>query len=278
MTETLGMVLEELRQTKQELKLIIEAAEVRLTLKVEEINNRLNKLERENYRLKEELEVLERKSKEKNIVIFGLKHPSHISFDFISQELKRLVGVEVLSSDLSNFYPLGKNESCPIKVEFVSYLKKASLLENAKQLKGTNVSIANDLTIKQRQDYKILRNHLYLAKQDKNTNCFIKNNKLHVNNKIYSVEDLEQSEVCLEADEKSISAPGTPSSQSHHAKEILKPIEKQVPFDSRNQRSTAGTSPVPTGTVKKLQPRKDQEEKNKVETRSKVSRNILKNS
>ncbi|KAG5883849.1 hypothetical protein JTB14_000679 [Gonioctena quinquepunctata] len=39
---------------------------------------------------------------------------------------------------------------------------------------------------------------------------------LYVNNKTYSVEDLEQSEASAEINEKSNSAPGTPSSQNHH--------------------------------------------------------------
>ncbi|KAG5883850.1 hypothetical protein JTB14_000680 [Gonioctena quinquepunctata] len=133
MTETIGMVLDEIRKTKQELISIIEAVEGRLTLKVEEITNRLNKLERENYMLKEELELQERKNKEKNIIIFGLKHTGQITLEFIT--LKKLIGVELLPTDLSNFYPLEKKESCPIKVELVSYLKKTSLMVNAKQLK-----------------------------------------------------------------------------------------------------------------------------------------------
>ncbi|KAG5877264.1 hypothetical protein JTB14_009760 [Gonioctena quinquepunctata] len=104
MTDTIGMVIDEIRQTKQELKSLIEAVEVRITLKVEEINRRLNKLENENKLIQERTENLERKIKENNIVIFGLKHPGqNITIDFISRELERLVGIEVQAANLNNF-------------------------------------------------------------------------------------------------------------------------------------------------------------------------------
>ncbi|KAG5879599.1 hypothetical protein JTB14_025246 [Gonioctena quinquepunctata] len=182
MTETIGMVIDEIRQTKQELKSLIEAVEVRITLEVEEINRRLNKLEKENKLIQERTENLERKIKENNIVIFGLKQ--NITIDFISRELEILVGIEVQAADLNNFYTLGKTESCPIKIELIYFLKKKEILRNTRKLKGTSISIANDMTFKQREDSKILRKHLNLARQDNIVNCFIKNNKLFVNNQI----------------------------------------------------------------------------------------------
>ncbi|KAG5873644.1 hypothetical protein JTB14_036190 [Gonioctena quinquepunctata] len=93
---------------------------------------------------------------------------------------------------------------------------------------------------------------------------------LYVNNKTYSVEDLEQSEASAEINEKSNSAPGTPSSQNHH-----KTAEKTILTDiNRNQKPPSFSTPAAIGAGKKQQPiRKDEEEKKKVETRSKVTRN-----
>lgn len=75
-------------------------------------------------------------------------------------------------------------------MEFVSFIKKKYVLNSAKEPKGTNISIGKDLTIKERQDNQTFRNHLHLASQYKIINCFIWNNTLHVNNEIYTVEDL----------------------------------------------------------------------------------------
>lgn len=59
---------------------------------------------------------------------------------------------------------------------------------NARNLKGTKISIA---TGEQRQDYKIHKRHLHLAKQDKNKDCFIKILNYKSMYKIY-IEDLEE--------------------------------------------------------------------------------------
>ena len=136
-------------------------------------------------------------------------------------------------SDLNNFDPLGKEDNCPFKVEFISYIKKATILKNSNKLKGTNIYITNDLAQKQREENKILRKHLYLAKQEGNNNCYIKRNKLHVNNEIYTPQDLEN---CEEAEtthlEKSSSAPETPTVQtlpnSEERKDQKKALDKFI--------------------------------------------------
>lgn len=112
--------------------------------------------------------------------------------------------------DLNNFYPLGKTENCPVKIEFLSYLKKASIFKNIQKLKGTKIAIANDLTPKQREENQILRKHLYLAKQNEDNICFIRKTRLHVNNRVYTPEELEN---CVEIEDtyqvKPNSAPET---------------------------------------------------------------------
>lgn len=291
MTEGIEMVINEIKLTKQELKSIIEAVEVRITLKIEDINRRLSKVEKQNQLFEEKIEQLERKSKENNIIIFGLKHPAqNISVDFITSEFRRLIEVDIQELDIKNFYALGKTETAPIKVEFVSILKKNSILTNSKKLKGTNITISNDLTIKQREENKTLRKHLNLARQDENTNCFIKRNKLYVNNKIYSVKDLEQSEERVETAEKSKinSAPGTPTPtlRSNNPQEI-ELTKRELLTQSNNTNNTSVFSPINTFSentkkyTKEAFPQKqkrDNEEKSKVETRSIKSRNDSKSS
>ncbi|KAG5865271.1 hypothetical protein JTB14_006491 [Gonioctena quinquepunctata] len=265
-------VSEFLRQTKQELKSLIEAVEVRITLKVEEINRRLNKLEKENKLIQERTENIERKIKENNIVIFGLKHPGqNITIDFISRKLERLVGIEVQAADLNNFYTLGKTESCPIKIEFISFLKKNEILRYMKKLKRTSISIANDMTFKQREDSKILRKHLNLARQDNIVNCFINNNKLFVNNQIYSVKDLSGTGEFLDIEEKSASnsALDTPTPPEINRIEIPTYIKETLFADIVNKTKTSIPSPVSTASGFKQ--KKETEENTKIETR--VTRN-----
>lgn len=268
-------ILEEIKQMKKELKSSIEALEVRIALGVQEINRRVIELEKENSLLKKQLELQEQRHRENNIIIFGLKHPQHnLSAEFVRNELKNLVGIEVKESDLNNFYPLGKTDSCPIKVEFVSFLKKKSILNSAKKLKGSNIFIGKDLTSKERQDNQILGKHLRLAKQDQNINCFIRNNRLHVDNKIYTVEDLEGTEEIEEISvkHKPNSAPGTPTPSSHDSyRELLKNNDKpSTSIEHKQSKRPPISSPAPqnTGTIRKDTKRKEADDKPRVETRS----------
>lgn len=223
------LILEEIKKSRQELKATIEATEVKVLLKIEEINRRLNKVEQQNIEIEEKLEQLDRLGRKNNIIIFGLQQPQQITAQSICQEIKRLIDVNISLSDLNNFYPLGKEEYCPLKVEFISYIKKASILKNSNKLKGTNIYIANDLTQKQRNENKILRKHLYLAKQEGKSSCYIKRNKLHVDNEIYTPQELEN---CEEAEtthlEKPNSAPETPTVQTLSNREERKNQEKSL--------------------------------------------------
>lgn len=286
MPETINTILEEIKQIKLELKSVIEAAEVRITLKVEEISRRINKLEKDNNFTAGKLEELERKTKENNIIIFGLKHPKqNIPIDFIITELKNIIGIDIQETDLNNVYPLGKTDSCPIKIEFVSFLKKLAVLKKSKQLKGINISLSNDMTVKQRKEQIILRKHLNLAKQDKNTNCYIKKNKLYVNNQTYTAEDLEESSELCETEEKqkTNSAPNTPIiTPTLSRKDSLKNIQKNIFVDKTQQISVPSVpSPVSaTGTINKRdskesssqQLQKKESDRMKIETRSMVTK------
>lgn len=205
-------ILDKIEKSKTELKNIIEASEVRLLLKIEEGNKRITYLEEENRELKAKLEQIERQSKVNNIVIFGLNKPlPEISVEFLCSEIKKLLKVNLLPSDINNFYPLGKTSGVPLKLELVSYLTKKDILKNTKLLKETGIYIAEDLTVKQRQEIKVLKTYLKEAKESQSyTKCYIRGNKLILNNTKYSLEEL--TELRKTKDESQVnSAPNTPN-------------------------------------------------------------------
>ncbi|CAG9817050.1 unnamed protein product [Phaedon cochleariae] len=195
-TVTNKLILDEIIKTRNELKNSIEASEARLLLKLEEANDKINKLELENKILKDKVEYLEREAKRKNLIVFGLQKASdEITPEFICSELEELLDVRVNQSEISDLYTIGIGENRPLKIEFVNNFIKSKILKNCSKLKGTNIRIANDLTLKQRQDGQLLRKHLTLARlNDKNSNCFIRRNKLVVDNTSYSPEELEKSD------------------------------------------------------------------------------------
>ncbi|KAJ8962755.1 hypothetical protein NQ318_001153 [Aromia moschata] len=59
------LILEEIKKSKQELKASIEAVEVKVLLKIEEVNRRINALEQKNKNLEDKLENIERTQRKK---------------------------------------------------------------------------------------------------------------------------------------------------------------------------------------------------------------------
>lgn len=199
----------ELEKSRNEIKSFIEATEARLLMKIEELKYTVLELQKENKVLCEENEFLKQESIKRNIVVFGLnKKRVDITAEKLCRDLNGLLDTDLSEKDLSDFYPLGKTDNCPIKIEFISNLRKKAVMKNCPKLKGKGVTIANDLTQKQRAEIKILRKHLFLAKQEgKYKDCFIKGNKLNVNGIIYTADELERVDY---QGRKPNSAPSTP--------------------------------------------------------------------
>lgn len=147
------------------MKAIIQAVEVKLSLKIEQVAHRLLGVEKENEVLRNKIESLERNQRKNNIIVFGIERSeNYINADYIIALIKDLLNIELVESDISDVYPLGKSRNSPIKIEFTSYLRKLAILKNAKKLKDSRLSISQDFTERQRRENKILRKHMIKAK------------------------------------------------------------------------------------------------------------------
>lgn len=247
---TIQQIYDEIIKNRGEIKNKIESSEKKLLLIVEEFTKKLKEVETENLLLKEQIENISRENKKNNIIIFGLTQKNtDVTGKYICQKLKDLLAVDLNESDLNDFYSLGKNINSPIKVELISYLKKKTILENCHKLKGTNITITHDQTLKERADNKVLRKHLYEAKQNKGNTCFIKKNKLHINETSYTVDDLrelENREQRANCKENSVLAASNKSKENNQATNQQEGDEK----------STEEKTETPkTGTIKKSSPK-----------------------
>ncbi|KAK9873648.1 hypothetical protein WA026_023512 [Henosepilachna vigintioctopunctata] len=130
----------------------------------------------------------------KNIIIFGLEKPFEVTPAFICEEIRRLLQVELKESDISDLYQLGKKNNCPIKVEFISYLKKKEVILNARKLKESQISIAKDLTHQQREEIRKLKSFLEKIKDRTSKKAYIRGNRIIVETKEYTLTQLESSE------------------------------------------------------------------------------------
>lgn len=188
-------ILEEIQRNRTELKNVIKESEARLLLIIESLSNKINTLEKENLNLKDKIELLERNQKQNNIVIFGLnKKSDEVTVENICQEIKTRLDINLTEADVNNIYSLGKSENSPVKIELVSLLKKKNILKNCHRLKGSNISVTQDLTLKQRQENKILRRHLRKSRENKQYRSYIKGDRLYINNVPYTSRELEKLE------------------------------------------------------------------------------------
>lgn len=162
------------------------------------INNTLRRLQNsENNicKLKKRCLYLERRIRKNNIVIFGLTVDGSEIVEQTISKLNELFGLNVTTKDINNIYKIGKSSNPPIVVEFVSFLLKKQVFHDTdklKALRGTNISVANDLCEEDRQEQKVLRKHLKVARSD-NKQARIVGNKLEVEGRLYTAAELEDS-------------------------------------------------------------------------------------
>lgn len=188
-------ILQEIKNSKTELRSAIVASESRLLLKLEEANRRILQLEGENKILNKRLQYFERQSRANNIVIRGLTLPDTVEIpDFVISELERLLGIKLSLTDLNDAFVIGRRSpQSLIKVEFISKLKRSEVLKNSSKLKGSNIYINPDLTLEERQENRVLRDRLRIEK-NKGNKCYIKHGKLYVSEKVYTAEDIARAE------------------------------------------------------------------------------------
>ncbi|KAL3284919.1 hypothetical protein HHI36_019051 [Cryptolaemus montrouzieri] len=118
------------------------------------------KLESENEELKKRLEIVDRKTRKNNLVIYGLK---------------------TTENAVSDVYKIGKTESCPVLLELLNRKLQQQILQNSYKLKGSNISLSPDYTPEERRARKILVVRMREAKEE-GKSAYIRGNTLIVEN------------------------------------------------------------------------------------------------
>lgn len=185
------------------------------------------------------------------------------------------MSINIQPQDIDNFYRIGKTDkktSRPIIVRFVRFIEKQLILKNLSKLKGTGISITNDLTPEQQEVQKVLYKYCRIARS-KQLTAKINKNQLVVNGEHFTIEDLKgvyeetfgDSLINKNQLFRNNSAPATPDSQAS-AK------------DSRNSPNCYYTSPknqvlLPKALEKpKIQEKKQTSPVKKISTRAASAR------
>lgn len=135
---------------------------------LEEAKQKIKELTVENESLKKRVEFLDRETRRNNVILFGIKEvdrrllASHL-IDLVSQKL----GIGLRLEDINGVTYLGKqqdNKPRPVKLELISNLKKAEIFRNVRKLKGTGISLSDDLAKEERAERKLVYHRFKEAK------------------------------------------------------------------------------------------------------------------
>lgn len=246
-------ILDEIRKSKVELKNCIEASEARVLLEVSALKNKIKCLEEENEELKARLDHLERRSCKYSLVVFGMNRrlPS-VSTKSVAAVLSELLGLHLIDNDFRDAYLLGSGANCPIKVELLYQRKRAEILGNARKLKGTGVSVSQDLTHNQLCQLRALREHLSRLRKTSTAKSYIRGNKLYLDGAAYTLQDLENLDTETAVGHKaSNSAPSTPvgkvdDNRSRHCEASGNTARRVTPTNLRGNQDDTSTSTIAT--------------------------------
>lgn len=208
------------------------------------VSTEIENLKKTNVELNNRVSNMERQLRSKNVIIHGLPendgaklHTAIIMF------LSATLGVLIREENIEYVGRLGpkiNNKIRPVLLKLSSQNLKSIIFSNCSKLKGTNMYISEDLPKEERQIKNILLKHYRNAKQ-LGLNTKIINNKLIINEKIWTVQDLKLLDIANASlspfvTEISDSVPITSQSQNY-TKNIL-PANESLPVQQHSSPHT----------------------------------------
>ncbi|XP_047984422.1 uncharacterized protein LOC125224945 [Leguminivora glycinivorella] len=128
-------------------KQVLDKLDERLVLIEQKQSNLENKLELQ----ENQIEQIERRLRQRNIVLFGLEEKERSYFDLETTVLRTInntMQVQCHETDIESLRRLGKKRSNvrPVVITFTTLGKKIQVLRKKKNLEGTNYYIKEDFT------------------------------------------------------------------------------------------------------------------------------------
>lgn len=223
-----------------------------ITKNREEFNRKTRSTQKSIKSLNNRYLTVERKQRKNNIIVFGLEvRPDKVLEDTLSV-LNQKLSLKLEKGDINNIYLIGKEENKRgVLIEFISYLNKQDIFKNVSKLKGSKISITNDLCPTDRETQKILVKHLSQAKSE-NKQAKIKGFHIEIEGQTFSAGDLEkeESESELYSDTDDITEDEADVEKKNKKHDILKSEKKDIIKRKRGKSTTQKNSPIKTrGTI-----------------------------
>lgn len=191
--EDIKRMMEEFFKGETFLQIIENAVANAVDKKVREMEEKVQNLADENEILKETINDLEQYGRRNNLRIYGLNKNKVNKIEEIDleKEVVKEINLKMRSTIVSNqieaCHYLDKNKSSVI-VRFGSRKTRDFVFSNKKLLKGTQISIAEDLT---KKNYNLLKECQKVFDQ-KNLWTHNGNVKLNLHNKIYNIRNMRR--------------------------------------------------------------------------------------
>lgn len=170
---------------------------------VSQLHTSVEELKTENKNLKLKIETLEHKinimesqNRQNCLVFYGIKEDENEDQDKLETKISDIcqnkLKINILSDHYEKVHRLGTNtnKKRPVMVKFLSYKTKSLVLKNVKNLANTGYFVSAYYSTCDQEQRKKLIPYLVKAK-NKGDKTYIKNNKLIINNKEYTLDDCE---------------------------------------------------------------------------------------
>ena len=156
---------------------------------VNENKNEITEANKEINTLKNEVNRLKNIARSKNIVIFGLEDSKNIN-DNLKSEINKILEYVHVSMEQVDFYNrIGKKEgNRPVILSLTSREIKSKFFDNFEVLRSKGLSIANDMTKEERENYKKLK-AIKIELFNYGIQNKIAKGKIIINNNEYEIEE-----------------------------------------------------------------------------------------
>ena len=164
-----------------------------LTSDLQGAQDQISTLKSDNKELLARVDRLENETRKNNAVFFGLPEESEGEniIDTVKSFANKMLSIVLHDNDVATSYRLGKNKGKrPILVSFNTQKIKLDIMKAAPKLKGSKMSISDDLTPKARAAKKLLLKCAHEARS-MNLATKIKGRTLEVNGQIFTHDMLQ---------------------------------------------------------------------------------------
>ncbi|XP_037508354.1 uncharacterized protein LOC119384134 [Rhipicephalus sanguineus] len=167
-----------------------------LRTEIDNIKSNTAQTARQVFELEARLDDAENRSRRNNLVFYGLPEPSNSESyaqteELVIQHCREHLGLTINPKEIERVHRLGRHpieRGRPIIVKFSFYKMKEAVLSNARKLKGTNYSIAQDFS----RSVRNARKHLVAFAKTKSARFQLSYKTLSIGSKKYIYDEVSQ--------------------------------------------------------------------------------------